>query len=160
MKKTDKQLSTGSTQYHFSIRAQKNGAGFTILELLVVIAIIGILTTLTLTLLSGVRERSRDSRRIEDIKSIETALHLYATDNDGTFPSTSDFEIINGSTDTLSVALLSNDSISIIPLDPQNSGGINVYQYDSDGNGYALSFCLEGNTIPGYAQGCGNTITQ
>ncbi len=51
--------------------------GFTLIELLVVIAIIGILSSVVLASLSTARTKARDTRRIEDIKQIETALALY-----------------------------------------------------------------------------------
>ena len=132
--------------------------GFTILELLVVIAIIVMATILVLALLNGARERSRDSRRLEDMRSIETALNLYAANNAGVYPVATPVETINGTTDTMSLALLGADVIPTIPVDPQHPNS--VYTYLSDGNTYTLSFCLETDTIQSYTQGCGNTITQ
>jgi|CXWL01.1.fsa_nt_gi prepilin-type N-terminal cleavage/methylation domain-containing protein len=65
----------------FSWRSSDDGAktrrGFTLIELLVVIAIIGILSSVVLGSLSVARTKARDTRRIEDIKQIETALSLY-----------------------------------------------------------------------------------
>ena len=54
--------------------------GFTLIELLVVIAIIGILATIVLTNVQGVRERSRDYRRKADLNSIAQSLRLFYTD--------------------------------------------------------------------------------
>lgn len=51
--------------------------GFTLIELLVVIAIIGVLSSVVLGSLSIARTKARDTRRIEDIKQIQTALSLY-----------------------------------------------------------------------------------
>lgn len=55
--------------------------GFTLIELLVVIAIIGILSTLAVVSLTSARARARDSRRIADIRNVQSALELYFTDN-------------------------------------------------------------------------------
>lgn len=55
--------------------------GFTLIELLVVIAIIGILASVVLASLSSARSRSRDARRIADLRQIQNALALYISDN-------------------------------------------------------------------------------
>ena len=51
--------------------------GFTLIELLVVIAIIGILASVVLASLNSARKKSRDARRVADIKQIQLALELY-----------------------------------------------------------------------------------
>ncbi|MEK7613171.1 MAG: type II secretion system protein [Patescibacteria group bacterium] len=59
--------------------------GFTIIELLVVIAIIGILATIIVANVSGSKSKSRDSRRVADVKEIQLALEVYYNDN-GKYP--------------------------------------------------------------------------
>lgn len=58
---------------------------FTLIELLVVIAIIGLLSTVVLVSLQGVRARARDARRKSDLKQIRTALEEYYNDHN-TYP--------------------------------------------------------------------------
>lgn len=58
----------------------KKQQGFTLIELLVVIAIIGLLSTLAVVALNNARMKSRDARRIADIKQMQTALELYYND--------------------------------------------------------------------------------
>jgi general secretion pathway protein G len=60
-----------------------NKKGFTLIELLVVIAIIGLLSTLAVISLNNARQKSRDAKRISDIKQVQTALELYYTDQNG-----------------------------------------------------------------------------
>ncbi|MFZ5391068.1 MAG: type II secretion system protein [Patescibacteria group bacterium] len=64
----------------------QNRKGFTLIELLVVIAIIGILSTLAVVGLNVARQKSRDAKRVADIKQVQTALELYYGDQNG-YPS-------------------------------------------------------------------------
>jgi prepilin-type N-terminal cleavage/methylation domain-containing protein len=58
-------------------------SGFTLIELLVVIAIIGVLASIVLASLNTARRKSRDARRISDLKQIQLALELYFDGNIG-----------------------------------------------------------------------------
>src|SRR3989344_2988120 len=60
-------------------------SGFTLIELLVVIAIIGVLASVVLASLNSARKKSRDARRVADIKQIQLALELYS-DSKGEYP--------------------------------------------------------------------------
>jgi len=55
--------------------------GFTLIELLVVIAIIGILSSVVLASLNTARKKSRDAKRVADIKNTQLALELYFDTN-------------------------------------------------------------------------------
>ena len=61
--------------------------GFTLIELLVVVAIIGVLATIVLSSLNSARAKARDAKRLQNIKTIQTAFELYYLDN-GSYPST------------------------------------------------------------------------
>jgi type II secretion system protein G len=65
---------------------KNNKKGFTLIELLVVIAIIGLLATLSVVALNNARMKSRDAKRVSDIKQVQTALELYFVDQNG-YPS-------------------------------------------------------------------------
>ena len=54
--------------------------GFTLVELLVVIAIIGILASIISVNLVTARQKTRDARRISDIKNIQLSLAQYYND--------------------------------------------------------------------------------
>jgi len=63
----------------------KGKKGFTLIELLVVIAIIGILASIVLASLNSARKKSRDVRRIADIKQLQLAAELYF-DSSSSYP--------------------------------------------------------------------------
>ncbi len=65
----------------------KNGfRGFTLIELLVVIAIIGLLSTVIAAPITEARKKGRDVKKIADIRSIVTAIGIYADDHGGSYP--------------------------------------------------------------------------
>lgn len=134
-----------------------SGAGFTIIELLVVVAVIGILSAIIITSFTEVRQKSRDTERLSDVREIEKALNLYYNSH-GQFP-ISVSELVITSNDALSLALENDGVISNAPIDPLHSTYTYRYQTNALGTTFILSFCLEGNYIDNFSQGCSNTIT-
>lgn len=63
----------------------KKYRGFTLIELLVVIAIIGLLSSVVLASLNTARMKSRDAKRMSDLKELSTAIELFY-DAAGTYP--------------------------------------------------------------------------
>jgi len=61
--------------------------GFTLIELLVVIAIVAILAAMLMPVLAAARQRGAMARCLNNLKQLGTAFQLYASDNDGRFPS-------------------------------------------------------------------------
>ena len=78
-------------------------SGFTLIELLVVIAIIGLLASVVLASLNSARKKSRDARRVADIKQMQLALELYF-DGKGEYPD--------------ATSKLAPDYIAAVPTDP------------------------------------------
>ncbi|MGB9856569.1 MAG: type II secretion system protein [Dictyoglomaceae bacterium] len=60
--------------------------GFTLIELMVVIVIIAILAAVALPNFMGATEKARESAVRSAMKTIQTALEMYATDHSGTYP--------------------------------------------------------------------------
>lgn len=111
--------------------------GFSLVELLVVIAIIGVLSSLIVVNLSGVRERGRDTQRKNDLRAMQTALRLYYNDYQTHPASNADGEIVpTGYPDGLEwgdpFTISGNTYMTALPADPVSSGSYE-YQYWRDG---------------------------
>jgi prepilin-type N-terminal cleavage/methylation domain-containing protein len=119
----------------------KKQKGFTLIELLVVIAIIGLLSTLAVVALNNARQKSRDAKRISDIKQIQTALELYYNDENG-YPASLGTDI-EGPTSGVTY-------MNIVPENPTPVDGCTItdYTYTLQGSGasYSLTYCLGGPT--------------
>ena len=125
--------------------------GFTLIELLVVIAIIALLSTLSVVALNSARVKSRDARRLSDIKQIRTALEMYF-DNNQLYPSGSAVSLGSGSYACLNVngwtastTCTSTVYMQKVPTDPKNATPA-LYTYTQNGSGasYTISYILEG----------------
>ena len=110
--------------------------GFTLIELLVVIAIIGILASVILASLNSARRKSRDARRLADIKQLRVALELYFDGNNNIYPATAswidDLTTNNKCSGAPCIAAVSNDP----------TGGAYTYER-CDNTSFMLSATLE-----------------
>ena len=145
--------------------------GFTLIELLVVIAIIGILSTLAVVSLTSARARARDSRRIADVRNIQSALELYFTDN-SVYPGTgaaASMDLSRAAGDTAylcttggfisgATATCTAPATLLISIPPEASAG-DVYTYTplpaaGPFNNYSIGFTLEGTAGNVSGDGC------
>lgn len=115
--------------------------GFTLIELLTVIAIIGILTGLLSVSFLGVRARGRDVQRKGDIKSIQSALELYRSDNDF-YPTSSPITPCGPTATPWSSGTSTTVYLQKIPCDPSTNAAYYYYSYNN-GTSYILTSCLE-----------------
>ncbi|MGI6374007.1 MAG: type II secretion system protein [Patescibacteria group bacterium] len=123
---------------------KNNKPGFTLIELLVVIAIIGLLSTLSIVALNSARARSRDARRVSDVKNIQMALEMYYNDH-LVYPTNTSSLV--ASTATLTPYLIVFPTPPT-PADSTTCDNNNSYDYKSAGNDgtYTLTYCLGAGT--------------
>jgi prepilin-type N-terminal cleavage/methylation domain-containing protein len=117
----------------------KKSKAFTLVELLVVIAITGIMVTGITAMLGNSRLAARDSRRLNDVKSIQDALEFYKS-TERFYPSViTPGRPLVGLTSGLTF-------LTSVPSDPApNDGNCNGfgYQYTTTStSGYVISYCL------------------
>ncbi len=105
--------------------------GFTLIELLVVMAIIGVLASLIFLNVESSLGKARDAQRKNDLRTIQTALELYHSDN-GEYPTT---EWVNSKNGGEWISGLTASYIKIMPADPKNSGCISNITNPRDDSG-------------------------
>ncbi len=121
---------------------------FTLVEILVAISVISILAVSSIVTLNNNRANSRDTKRLADVKQIQTALRMYYNDYK-TYPTTAEWGT--------RLATGSNVYLEKIPVAPQTSEGdcgdySKSYIYESDGETYSIKFCLN-NVVGDYTVG-------
>ena len=121
---------------------KQNKKGFTLIELLVVIAIIGLLSTLAVIALNNARQKSRDAKRVSDIKQIQSAMELYYNDANG-YPDSTDNKINGQAWGTGSLIYDGTTYMNIIPANPSPGGGDGYDYQETDNATYKLEYTLE-----------------
>jgi len=59
------------------MKLRKNNKAFTLIELLVVITILAVISVVAYTNFSGTTDKAKNSKKISDLASIETALQTF-----------------------------------------------------------------------------------
>jgi general secretion pathway protein G len=145
-----------------------NKKGFTLIELLVVIAIIGLLSTLAVVALGSARKKANDSKRLSDVKQVQTALELYYTDKNA-YPiavapakNLGDATHACLNTDGFAATGCANPYMGLVPAGP-GTGEYYTYVTDATGSTYTISVTLEagaGNFSAGVVNATPSGMTQ
>ncbi len=139
---------------------KRTRSGFTLIELLVVIAIIGLLSTLAVVALNSARQRSRDAKRVSDIRQIQTALELGFSETSNypvaataiTLGDTAYKVLCNvGGVSTFQASLVSPGTcgtvfMGLVPSNPNPGGAVYSYTSAAGSGTYSITFTLEGAT--------------
>lgn len=113
-----------------------NKKAFTLVELLVVVTIIAILSVTAYMAMGGQTIKARDSKRIEDLSTIQTAFELYFVEF-GRYPKT-----LESGLATAPDWKVPKKYLSIIPTDPGSAE--HSYVYTPDGTTtYEIAATLE-----------------
>lgn len=120
--------------------------GFTLIELLVVIGVMGALLSFITVSFSNAQKQGRDSRRRQDLVSIQNALEQYYANNNFAYP----VRVCVDSTSTSCFTPLNDVKYfagGLAPVDPLNSGSY-LYKYNSTATSYTVTVILEKDGSP------------
>lgn len=125
---------------------KKRQAGFTIIEMLIVVTILAMLAGVLVPVLQEGQQTARDSRRMQDLRTVQSALADYLR-AEGTYPDTSDAwqnDIDAGYGAAGYIPGLVPNYLSALPRDPDGQYPTDTahYMYRSDGVDY--KFVLNG----------------
>lgn len=125
----------------------KKQKGFTLVEMILVTVIIGIVAGIVINIINipRVQAKSRDSKRVGDLKMIQSALELYFADNRQYPPQNGSWLLLSTTHPSL------NNYISNIPLDPRKatSSGTTCFTAGVTNYGYYYRSQTSGKYILG-----------
>ncbi len=123
-----------------------NKKGFTLVELLIVIGIIALLAILVLVSLNTTHQRSRDTKRITDIKQVQLALEMYWNDN-ANYPA-----VTTGTSNWKSFGEELKNWLPMFPSDPVAKQSYTYIVNPENTDQYILAATLEKDSHEGLQQ--------
>ena len=121
----------------------KKQTGFTLIELLVVIAIIGLLASVVLLSLNSARAKSRDAKRLADMRQMASALELFFNDNGG-------YPIVQTGSPYLAPTYIGLIPSAPTPADGPCTTGNNAYTYAPSGTSFLATYAQGGGSLSLY----------
>jgi len=114
-------------------------SGFTLVELLVVMLILGILAAIAIPSFFNQRDMARDADAKTDVRTAQTAIETYATDNGGSYANAD-----AGALENIQPTLADADLTTIAP---DGSAGYEVGVTASTGTEFTITRDANGQTL-------------
>jgi type IV pilus assembly protein PilA len=128
-------------------------AGFTLIELLVVMLILGILAAIAIPAFFSQREKANDAQAKAMVRSAQTAIEAYATDNSGSYEGATD-DALKAAEETILIAGEGDESDpNLVAVTPEEGGAEYTVTVDSPASGNTFSISREGGGVVSYTCG-------
>ena len=127
------------------VRVQEE-KGFTLVELLVVMLILGLLAAIAIPSFFNQRDKARDADAKEQVRTAQTAIETYATDNDGSYAGALDTDLVEIEEVLVDADLQpvtsTSDTYTVTVRSENTSGGNHDFSISRAANGSLSYTCV------------------
>jgi type IV pilus assembly protein PilA len=133
-------------------RMVRGESGFTLVELLVVMLILGLLAAIAIPAFFNQRNKAKDADAKSSVRTAETAMETYATDNNGAYTGATTAKLaaieptLNNAGANLTVPAVATDSYTVQVKSNAPSG--NLFQVSRTNTGTTSLRCGTGAGVP------------